>query len=261
MSNLGSRRSTHLKVSEEGVHEQVADDERRENGIDQPHEEEAAFEAGTRYDWFRSLARQKLHEKRHSRLDQLLLVPFCQERPPDLPIAAEQEPQQAEPEVPLQRLSQHALPEPLLPRPFAEQAPDRSLQESRNRQRDVEQVFVEQGDEVVLLSHDAVRDVVRVQALDGDAGVRAGAGGECGRVSGAQSGQAGDDGVPRDRLDVALHRRYSLSVIAVEIAFSLVRGVPRELPATRCRIRASPTIFGSPCRTGRPATHRTPQRR
>lgn len=142
----------------------------------------------------------------HSRFDKLLLVPFCQERPPDLSIAAKQESQQAEPEVPLQRLSQHALPEPLLPRPFAEQASDRALQEPRNRQRDVEQVFVEQGDEVVLLSHDAVRDVVRVQALDGNAGVRAGAGGECGRVSGAQSGQAGDDGVPRDRLNVALRR-------------------------------------------------------
>lgn len=34
--------ATNLEVSEEGVHEQVEDDKRRENGVDDAHQDEAA---------------------------------------------------------------------------------------------------------------------------------------------------------------------------------------------------------------------------
>lgn len=157
-------RTPHLEVTEEGVHEQVANDEGRKDRVDQTHEDEAASQAGRR-------SGRKCQDElvvsaypgRHSRGDELLLVPLAQERPPNLAVSAEQEPQQAEAKVPLQRLGQHALTEPLFPRgAFSQEASDRSLHEPGERQRDVEQVFVEEGDEVVLFSHDTVRDVVSV---------------------------------------------------------------------------------------------------
>lgn len=136
-----------------------------------------------------------------ARLDELVLVALAQEGPPDLAVLAEQEPEQAEAQVPLERLREHALAEPRL----AERAPDRAAQRARERQREVEQALVEQGDEVVLLAHDAVGDVVCVEPL-GRLAVRASRRERRG-VARPKVGQARDDGVPRDRLDVALQGR------------------------------------------------------
>lgn len=39
------RETAHLEVAEEGVHEKVEDDERRENGVDDAHQDEAASQS------------------------------------------------------------------------------------------------------------------------------------------------------------------------------------------------------------------------
>lgn len=190
-------------------------------------------------------------KRTNARLDQLALVSLAQERPPHLPVAPEQEPKQTKAQVPLERLREHALAKALLPR----QAPDRAPQGSGQRERDVEQVLVEQRNEVVLLAHDPVRDVVCVESLCCGTWVRAR--GKRRRVGRAQGGKAGDDCVPWNSLDVALRTEGpSVSAFGTRQA----TGIPRAPRAARCRTRASPTACVRPSQSA-PRAKRRRQRR
>lgn len=95
----------------------------------------------------------------NSRFDELLLVSLEQECPPDLAIATEKKAHQTKAEVPLERLGQHPLAQSSLPL-RASGLPPR--QKGRQGDAEVQDVLVEEGDEVVLFSHDAVGDVVGI---------------------------------------------------------------------------------------------------
>lgn len=194
---LSEEQWVHLEVAEERVHHEVEQDEWRKRGVDESHKDKPPLEPVVslfRVSPHRQIPAGQTRKERDARLGQVGLVPLAHERPSDLAVRSKQEANEAKAQVPFERPREHR-------RAISGRARSEALHELGNGDGEIEYVFVDERDEVILLAHDPVRDVVRVEPLRCRWVVR---GRERGRVRGAQLGEARDDRVPRDRLDVVL---------------------------------------------------------
>lgn len=128
------------------------------------------------------------------RLGQLRPIPLAREHLSDLSIWSKEEAKQAEPNVELQQASKLTA--------------DASTGEGgRKSGRQIENVAIEESDEIVLLAHDAIGDIVSIKTFvpTWRQPVRHGLNlSESGRMLCPQCGKAFDDDVPGYGLDVGL---------------------------------------------------------
>ena len=91
----------------------------------------------------------------HSPLDQDRPILALQEHLPHTSLSIKQVLHQTEPQIPLQRSGKHAS--------LAFFRPYKSVQEGWQRYPEIQELLVEQRNEIVFLSHDAVCDIVCIE--------------------------------------------------------------------------------------------------
>lgn len=160
-------RKTNLEVPEEGVHKQVEDDEWGEDGVDDSHEDEAVPQSTPQHANQSPILLNSFRPV-HSLRYRLLPIPPPNKFLPHMSPLIKQIIQQTKPQIPLQHLRQAILPEteeePIVGIVVEDEGGGDGAGYAAGEgdpDAEVEEVFVEEGDEVVFLAQDAAADYPR----------------------------------------------------------------------------------------------------